>query len=210
MRCDRSVGRAETTFPPSGGPSFGPLLEGGVKIFEYRPDDVHLKTMVVDGVLSTVGSANFDDRSFHLNEEANLFVYDGAFAGQMKESYQRDVARCRPYTRAMWRSRSLKKKATEWLVAPSRSSRAPLPADVAGRSACGAACRRTAARGALFQPVGRRRKPAAEPDELQVALAVLLAAREIHREAREEDRVNRRVGGRLVPATTGARAGLVH
>jgi cardiolipin synthase len=105
----------------AGRSSFGPLLEGGVKIFEYQPTMFHLKTMVVDGVFSTVGSANFDDRSFHLNEEINLFVYDGAFAGQMKESYRRDLSRCRPYTYAMWKQRPLKKRLTEWVVTPVRS-----------------------------------------------------------------------------------------
>jgi cardiolipin synthase len=105
----------------AGRSAFGPLLEGGVKIFEYQPTMFHLKTMVVDGVFSTVGSANFDERSFHLNEEINLFVYDGAFAGQMKESYRRDLSRCRPYTLAMWHGRSLKKRVTEWLVTPIRS-----------------------------------------------------------------------------------------
>jgi cardiolipin synthase A/B len=105
----------------AGRSSFGPLLEGGVKIFEYQPTMFHIKTMVVDGLFSTVGSANFDDRSFHLNEEINLFVYDGAFAGQMKESYRRDLARCRPYTHEMWRERSLRKRVTEWLVTPFRS-----------------------------------------------------------------------------------------
>ena len=58
----------------AGRSAFGPLLEGGVKIYEYQPTMFHLKTMVVDGIFSTVGSANFDDRSFHLNEEINLFV----------------------------------------------------------------------------------------------------------------------------------------
>jgi hypothetical protein len=48
-------------------------------------------------------------------------VYDGAFAGQMKESYLRDLSRCRPYTYAMWKQRSLKKRVTEWLVTPFRS-----------------------------------------------------------------------------------------
>jgi len=105
----------------AGRSSFGPLLQGGVKIFEYQPTMFHLKTMIVDGVFSTVGSANFDDRSFHLNEEINLFVYDAAFAGLMKETFQRDLSRCRPYTHAMWRKRSLKKRATEWLVTPFRS-----------------------------------------------------------------------------------------
>jgi len=105
----------------AGRASFGPLLEGGVKIFEYEPTMFHLKTMAVDGVFSTVGSANFDERSFHLNEEVNLFVYDGAFAGQMKESYRRDLSHCRPYTLEMWRARSLKKRVGEWLTAPIRS-----------------------------------------------------------------------------------------
>jgi len=105
----------------AGRSAFGPLLEGGVKIFEYQPTMFHLKTMVVDGVFSTVGSANFDERSFHLNEELNLFVYDGAFAGQMKESFRRDLSRCRPYTHAMWKERPLKKRVMEWLVTPIRS-----------------------------------------------------------------------------------------
>ncbi|MDL2717882.1 MAG: phospholipase D-like domain-containing protein [Acidobacteriota bacterium] len=105
----------------AGRSSFGPLLDGGVKIFEYQPTMFHLKTMVVDGVFSTVGSANFDERSFHLNEEINLFVYDGAFAGQMRESFRRDLSRCRPYTHTMWKKRSLKKRVTEWLVTPIRS-----------------------------------------------------------------------------------------
>jgi cardiolipin synthase len=101
--------------------SFGPLLEGGAKIFEYEPTMFHLKTMVVDGIFSTVGSANFDERSFHLNEEINLFVYDAAFAGLMRERFQVDQAHCRPYTLAMWNQRSLGKRLTEWLIAPIRS-----------------------------------------------------------------------------------------
>jgi cardiolipin synthase len=105
----------------AGGSSFGPLLEGGVKIYEYQPTMFHLKTMVVDGIFSTVGSANFDDRSFHLNEEINLFVYGAEFAGLMKERYGRDLLRCRSYTHAMWKQRSLKKRVTEWLVTPFRS-----------------------------------------------------------------------------------------
>jgi cardiolipin synthase len=105
----------------AGRSDLGPLLEGGVKIYEYQPTMFHLKTMVVDGIFSTVGSANFDDRSFHLNEEVNLFVYDAEFAGLMKERYGRDLLRCRPYTHAMWKARSLKKRMTEWLVRPFRS-----------------------------------------------------------------------------------------
>jgi cardiolipin synthase A/B len=101
--------------------SLGALLLGGVKLFEYQPTMFHLKTMVVDGVLSTVGSANFDDRSFHLNEEVNLFVYDGEFAGRMKVSFLRDLSRCRPYTYSKWKERPLKERLAEALVVPFRS-----------------------------------------------------------------------------------------
>ena len=105
----------------AGRSSLGWLLEGGVRIFEYEPTMFHLKTMVVDGIFSTVGSANFDERSFHLNEELNLFVYDAGFAETMRESFQRDLARSRPYTYATWRGRSLRQKLTEWAVTPFRS-----------------------------------------------------------------------------------------
>ena len=112
----------------AGRSSFGPLLEGGVKFFEYQPTMFHLKTMVVDGIFSTVGWANFDDRLFHLNEEINLFAYDAAFAALTKERYLRDQSRCRPYTTAMWKARSLKKRLTEWLVGPFRSELSPVRA----------------------------------------------------------------------------------
>jgi cardiolipin synthase A/B len=105
----------------AGRSSFGPLLAGGVKMFEYQPTMFHVKSMVVDGIFSTVGSANLDERSFHLNEEINLFVYDTAFADLMKQQFQQDLQHCRPYTMADWKARSLKKRVNEWLVAPFRS-----------------------------------------------------------------------------------------
>jgi cardiolipin synthase len=105
----------------AGRAAFGPLLAGGVKMFEYQPTMFHSKTMVVDGIFSTVGSANFDDRSFHLNEEINVFVYDKGFAERMRESFERDLARSRPYTLAMWDHRSPVKRFTEWIIGPVRS-----------------------------------------------------------------------------------------
>ena len=101
--------------------AFGRLLEGGVKMFEYQPTMFHPKTMVVDGIFSTVGSANFDDRSFHLNEEINVFVYDADFAARMRDLFERDLKRCREYTLAMWKDRPLKKRISEWLAGPFRS-----------------------------------------------------------------------------------------
>jgi cardiolipin synthase len=105
----------------AGRAAFGPLLAGGVKMFEYQPTMFHLKTMVVDGIFSTVGSANFDERSFHLNEEINLFVYDAGFAARMSDAFERDVSQCRPYTLAMWQHRSPMKRFTEWVIGPIRS-----------------------------------------------------------------------------------------
>ena len=105
----------------AGRASFGPLLAGGVRIFEYQPTMFHPKTMVVDGIFSTVGSANFDDRSFHLNEEINVFVYDAGFAARMRDGYERDLKHCREYTLAMWKARPLTKRMTEWLAGPFRS-----------------------------------------------------------------------------------------
>ena len=105
----------------AGRAGYGPLLEGGVKIFEYEPTMFHPKTMVVDGIFSTVGTANFDERSFHLNEEVNLFVYDEGFAAQMRERYERDLEQSKPYTLEMWKARPLKKRFSEWITGPIRS-----------------------------------------------------------------------------------------
>src|SRR5262245_4672534 len=105
----------------AGRAAFGPLLAGGVKMFEYRPTMFHLKTMVVDGIFSTVGSANFDDRSFYLNEEINVFVYDAEFGDQMRERFERDLSQCHPYTLAMWHHRPPIKRFTEWIIAPVRA-----------------------------------------------------------------------------------------
>ena len=100
---------------------FGPLLQGGVRMFEYEPTMFHPKTMVVDGIFSTVGSANFDERSFHRNEEINVFVYDEGFGGEMRKSFERDLAHCNEYTLQMWNERPVTKRITEWLVKPFRS-----------------------------------------------------------------------------------------
>lgn len=100
---------------------YGPLLRGGVKMFEYAPTMFHPKTLVADGIFSTVGSTNFDNRSFHINEEINVFVYDTDFAARMRESFQRDLAKSREYTLAMWNERPPMKRITEWLTKPFRS-----------------------------------------------------------------------------------------
>lgn len=106
---------------PGGRSSFGPLLEGGVRISEYQPTMFHPKTMVVDGVFATIGSTNFDNRSFRLNDEINLTVYDREVGRRLEEMFQRDLARSRPYTFEQWRARPLKERLSEWLISPLRS-----------------------------------------------------------------------------------------
>ena len=70
-----------------------PLLEAGAEIYEYQPTMIHSKLLIVDGSFVSVGSANFDNRSLHLNAEANLNVIDQTFAAEQTRLFQRDVAR---------------------------------------------------------------------------------------------------------------------
>ncbi|HTO03307.1 MAG TPA: cardiolipin synthase, partial [Opitutus sp.] len=84
---------------------WGPLLEAGIQIFEYQPTNLHAKVMVVDGVWSSVGSTNFDNRAFRLNDEANLNVYDREFAAQMTRTLANDKLKSREITLEEWRSR---------------------------------------------------------------------------------------------------------
>jgi cardiolipin synthase A/B len=86
---------------------WGPLLEAGVRIYEYQPTMYHTKVMVVDDVWSSVGSTNFDDRSFRLNQEANLNVHDSAFGAAQAATFARDRAQARQITLEAWRRRSL-------------------------------------------------------------------------------------------------------
>ena len=73
----------------------------------------HCKVMIVDGLLVSVGSTNFDNRSFRLNDEANLNVYDAAFAGEQTATFEADLALARRVTLAEWQSRPWHEKAIE-------------------------------------------------------------------------------------------------
>ena len=93
--------------------SWGELLAAGAQIYEYQPTMFHCKMLIVDGLLVSVGSTNFDIRSFRLNDEANLNVYDAAFASQLTEVFERDLKRSRQITLAAWRNRPLTEKIME-------------------------------------------------------------------------------------------------
>ncbi|CAN5833480.1 phospholipase D-like domain-containing protein [soil metagenome] len=92
---------------------WGPLLEAGVRIYEYQPTMYHNKVIVVDDYWVSVGSTNFDNRSFRLNDEANLNVFDEAFARAQAAIFAQDRARAREVTLEEWRGRPLTERIEE-------------------------------------------------------------------------------------------------
>jgi cardiolipin synthase len=100
---------------------WGPLLQAGVRIYEYQPTMYHTKVMVVDDRWVSVGSTNFDDRSFRLNEEANLNVLDPEFGRQQAEVLAEDRSHSRRITLEEWRHRSLWERMQERVARTFRS-----------------------------------------------------------------------------------------
>ena len=92
------------------------LLAAGVQISEYKPTMYHVKTLIVDKLLVSVGSTNFDNRSFSINDEANLNVLDEGFAAQMSEIYEQDWARATPMNEHKFAKRSWYQRAMTWSV----------------------------------------------------------------------------------------------
>jgi cardiolipin synthase len=96
---------------------WGDLLEAGAEIYEYQPTMFHCKVLVADGLVASVGSTNFDERSFRLNDEASLNVYDAAFAAHQVEVFERDLKSSRRISVAEWRDRPLVEKVWEHAAA---------------------------------------------------------------------------------------------
>jgi cardiolipin synthase len=94
---------------------WGELLRAGAKLYEFQPAMFHCKAMIVDGQLVSVGSTNFDNRSFRLNDEANLNIYDKAFAAEVERVFEDDIARSRPVTYEAWLHRPWHERALEKL-----------------------------------------------------------------------------------------------
>jgi cardiolipin synthase len=90
---------------------WGTLLAAGVKMAEYQPTMYHVKSLVVDSLLVSVGSTNFDNRSFGLNDEANLNVLDPAFAKRQEEIFEDDWRHARPISLQQWQNRPWRDKA---------------------------------------------------------------------------------------------------
>jgi cardiolipin synthase len=105
----------------AGRAAYGKMLEGGVKIFEYQPTMIHVKSMVIDGMFSIFGSSNLDARSSEINEELDIAVYDANFGHRMEAMFEKNLQQSQEYTFEEFKRRSLWERTTEWLMLPFRS-----------------------------------------------------------------------------------------
>jgi len=89
------------------------LMEFGIEIYEYQPTMMHTKAFVVDGIWSTFGSANFDNRSLELNDELNVAVTSRDLAARLLGDFDQDLKASKRLDLAEWRKRSLLMKVRE-------------------------------------------------------------------------------------------------
>ena len=97
----------------AGRDSYDELLCCGVRIWEFCPTMLHAKTLTIDGRWTSIGSVNFDNRSFQLQDEATLCVSSQSFTETLDDQFQRDLARSEEIELERWRGRSLRAKANE-------------------------------------------------------------------------------------------------
>ena len=100
---------------------YGELLAAGIQIYEYQPTMMHCKVLVIDSVWSSVGSANFDDRSFRLNDEANLNVFSADLAREQIALIDADIVNSRRMVLKKWRHRKFGRRINERLALLLRS-----------------------------------------------------------------------------------------
>ena len=93
--------------------SYGKLLEAGVRIYEYQKARLHAKVILVDDDWANVGSANFDNRSFALEEEINVSIYDGSLVSQLAEHFREDVAVSDEMSLQVWQARPVSVRLAE-------------------------------------------------------------------------------------------------
>lgn len=96
---------------------YGDLLRAGIGLLEYNRSMLHQKVMVVDGVWATVGTTNFDSRSFAHNEESNVCVYDRGLAAQFERTFREDMAGCAVVTLEEWKRRGVVRRVVEQVAA---------------------------------------------------------------------------------------------
>ncbi|MBZ0272908.1 cardiolipin synthase B [bacterium] len=96
--------------------NYGRLLETGLHIYEYTGTNMHAKSVVADGLFSTIGSANFDNRTFNYNLEINLVFLDEKVAGELEELFLRDLARSVEVSYHDWKRRPVSRRFFEQMV----------------------------------------------------------------------------------------------
>ncbi len=89
------------------------LLEAGAELYEYAPTMLHAKTLTVDGCWASVGSVNFDNRSFQLHDEASLSVQDEGFAAALTRQFEHDIGRAERIEPEAWAERGVRRRAAE-------------------------------------------------------------------------------------------------
>jgi len=94
---------------------WGPMLEAGVQIFEYQPSMYHSKLISIDDAWSSIGSTNLDNRSFRINDEANINIYNSDAARQIRELVEEDLPDSKRYDLARWEDRSWFKRLAGWI-----------------------------------------------------------------------------------------------
>ena len=92
------------------------LLEAGVEVYQYTKGFVHAKTMVIDDVFSTVGTANMDYRSFNINFEVNALIYDRPFAKELNQIFSSDLEHTSSLKPDVWKKRAKSTKLIEALA----------------------------------------------------------------------------------------------
>ena len=95
--------------------AYGPLLEAGADVYEYQPSMIHAKILCIDRLWAVVGSTNFDNRSFGINDEVNLAVRDPAVAQRLETDMANDLKQSRGISLQEWRRRPVTERATELL-----------------------------------------------------------------------------------------------
>jgi cardiolipin synthase A/B len=94
---------------------YGPLLKAGAEVYEYQPAMIHAKVMCVDGLWAVVGSTNFDNRSFGINDEVNLAVCDSSFSERLERDMLDDLEESCRVSLDEWQHRPLVERAPEFL-----------------------------------------------------------------------------------------------
>jgi len=94
---------------------YGPLLKAGAEVYEYQPAMIHAKILIIDELWTVVGSTNFDNRSFGLNDEVNLAVRDATLAQRMEADFAHDLLDSRRISLDEWKHRPMTERAPELL-----------------------------------------------------------------------------------------------